>query len=285
MKTLKREYKTFYEKLAYKHAPINYQYVNESYPRRDMICKIDYDGDWDTSNNRNNISTYDLIPVCYYSVAETSTHYYILYTFYHADDLTHENDLEGCLLILNKDEEVLGMISIAHWNFYSYSNKLRANEESIDGKLYFEDKHVMIKQEADKHGLYAWRGAPWYFFWLKRDSKDALGICYYPSTTAVMPDEHNIKSFKETRYSYILIDITSSEGFWNKRFNKDTFRSWGVFNASTNSSANAPWVWDDFDDKLLAGTIFFDPATIAWKYFKGFSTFDNKYIKRMDMEL
>ncbi|RMF31509.1 MAG: hypothetical protein D6752_02125, partial [Candidatus Nitrosothermus koennekii] len=221
----------------------------------------------------------------YYSIAETSTHYYILYCFYHADDLTHENDLEGCLLILDKEEKVLGMITVAHWNFYSYSNDLKANQETIDGRLYFEEldnnKNVMIKQEKDKHGLYAWRGAPWYYFWLDKDRKDATGICYYPSTSAIMPDEHNITNFTETRYGYILIDITSDEGFWHRRLDKETFREFGVFNASTRSTANAPWIWDDFDDRLLPGTIFFDPAVITKKYFKGFEEFDVIYKKKM----
>ena len=98
-----------------------------------------------------------------------------------------------------------------------------------------------------------------------------------------MPDITKINSFKDTRYGYILIDITSIEGFWHRRFDKDIFDTWGVFNASTKFTANAPWVWDDFDDRLLPGTIFFDPVTIAKKYFKGFTTFDSKYIKRMDM--
>ncbi|MEM4325151.1 MAG: hypothetical protein QXE62_05215 [Candidatus Nitrosocaldaceae archaeon] len=35
-----------------------------------MICAINYDNDWNTSNNRDNINRYELIPICYYSIAE-----------------------------------------------------------------------------------------------------------------------------------------------------------------------------------------------------------------------
>lgn len=289
-KTITRTKSDFYSDLAYRWAPINYQHVNLAYPRRDMLCSINYDGDWITSNNRKNIVDFDLIPVAYYATAETGTHYYILYCYYHADDLTHENDLEGCLLIVSKeDEELLAMITVAHWNFYSYvlEGRLKAGRESIDGKLYVEKydgkEHPMIRQERNKHGLYAWRGAPWWMFWEPRDSKRSTGIRYVPSDEASMADIDNIGSFKDTECGYVLIDILDeNQGFWGRRDDPLTFMSWGIFNSSTRGSANAPWVWDDFDDSLKVGTIFLDPATIAQKYFSGFDDFDDTYKKRME---
>lgn len=91
--------------LAYKFAPINYQHVNLANVRRDLVCAIDYDGEWDTSNNRKNLHNFELIPVVYYNVLKTRNYYYILYCFYHADDKDHENDLEGCLLIIQRKNE------------------------------------------------------------------------------------------------------------------------------------------------------------------------------------
>jgi hypothetical protein len=46
---------TNYADLAYRFAPIIYQHVNQDNPRRDMLCAINFDGDWNTSNNRANI--------------------------------------------------------------------------------------------------------------------------------------------------------------------------------------------------------------------------------------
>ena len=129
-----------------------------------MLCAINFDEDWDTSNNRRHLYdyNYELIPAVYYSIAETGTHSYIMYCFYHADDATHENDLEGCLLIIEKEDKLLGMISIAHFDFYSFvvDNRVQAGNETIDGDLYTEisngEDHPMTKQEVNKHPFFAW---------------------------------------------------------------------------------------------------------------------------------
>ena len=287
MKVTEEQYNDDYSRIAFNWAPILYQHINLEKPLRDILCAIDYDGDWNTSNNRKHLYTddYDLIPVVYYSIAETLTHYYILYCFYHADDLTHENDLEGCLVITDKQRSLLlGMITIAHFDFYSYvyKNRLKGGKKRATGKLYAESlsdgfEHPMVTQEVNKHGCYAWKGVPfwirllpwWWPLWTKCDShklrvrslsryfsrqrRDSIkcckGIRYYPSNRAIMPDIKKINSFLDTEYGYVLVDILGPKGFWDKRDNPETFNenyeSRGVFNSSTPGSANAPWVWDD----------------------------------------
>jgi hypothetical protein len=93
-KRIQRTYNDPKTKIVFQWAPIIFHHVNLKNALRDMLCSINYNGDWNTSNNRINLGKFDLIPVVYYSLEETLTHYYILYCFYHADDLTHENDLE-----------------------------------------------------------------------------------------------------------------------------------------------------------------------------------------------
>ena len=263
-----------------------------------MLCSVDYDRDWDTSNNRKNLSEdYDLIPVVYYATAETRTHYYIMYCFYHADDATHENDLEGCLLIVDKEDRLLGMISVAHFDFFSFvvDNRLQKGTETIDGELHteiFEGKeHPMTKQHIDKHPLFAWGNTSWMLPWT-HDSKDRLGIRYYPAEQAYVQDEFEVDSLNKTYFPYVLVDLLGPSGFWDKRdpkLNNSTFRSWGTFNSSTPGSAHAPWIWsdsiwpwDEINDDLPSGTIFFDPARIASRYFSGFTDFDRIYIKSMN---
>lgn len=139
-----------------------------------MLCAINFDEDWDTSNNRRHLYdyNYELIPAVYYSIAETGTHSYIMYCFYHADDATHENDLEGCLLIIEKEDKLLGMISIAHFDFYSFvvDNRVQAGNETIDGDLYTEisngEDHPMTKQEVNKHPFFAWGSTSWKLPWI-----------------------------------------------------------------------------------------------------------------------
>jgi hypothetical protein len=117
-----------------------------------MLCAINFDGNWDTANNKANIDRYDFIPVVYYTVAETDTHYLLLYCFCHADDLTHENDLEGCLVIVeSKTKKLLRMITVAHFDFYSYAveNTVQGPND-LDGKLYFDiingNEHPLVCQ-------------------------------------------------------------------------------------------------------------------------------------------
>jgi hypothetical protein len=290
VKFLARMEDNYYSDLAYRWAPIHYQYVNLGYIRRDMLCSVNYDGDWNTANNKDHIEYYELIPVVYYSIAETGTHYYILYSFYHADDLTHENDLEGCLLIVAKEDNLLGMISIAHYDFFSFTfdDRLQPGKETLDGELFVEEfngrNHPITKQEANKHGLFAWGTTSWSLPW-ERDSFSRIGIRYYPANIAIAQNEFRVDSFNKTSFPYVLIDMLGSEGFWDKRdhkLNPATFSSWGTFNSTSRNSAHAPWVWDDINDDLFTGTIFFDPSTIAYRYFSGFDEFDTNYVKRMN---
>jgi hypothetical protein len=270
--------------IAYKWAPILYQHVNPSCLRRDLICAINYDGDWNTSNNRDNIDTYSLIPVVYYKITETTTHYYLLYCFYHADDLTHENDLEGCLVVVSKrDDSIVGIISLAHFLFFSYPVQDRVNEakQEVNGILHLEKlngtTHPMVRMEKNKHGCCAWRGAPW---WMPpSDTLNSVGIRYIPSYTTEAPDEGKIGKFRETTFGYVLIDILGENGFWKRRKNRETFSSWGTFNASTSSSANAPWVWDDLGGNTDRGMIYHDPAAFTRQYFEGADDFSRRYKK------
>ncbi|MCS4538952.1 MAG: hypothetical protein HYY67_08865 [Thaumarchaeota archaeon] len=109
----------------------------------------------------------DLVPVAYYSIAITDSHYFVLYAYYHADDSTHPNDLEGCMLILEKDDVrplLLGMITVAHLDFvpFVYEQRMKVLshppwqrdfemevEEELDGDC------ALIQQEKGKHGMYA----------------------------------------------------------------------------------------------------------------------------------
>lgn len=114
--------------LALFWAPINYQ------TKKDLLCPVNFEcysaarperqADpglcWNTRLVRRRLREADLASLtasAYYSVAITETHYFLLYAYYHADDDTHPNDLEGCLLILERNDDrplLLGMITVAH---------------------------------------------------------------------------------------------------------------------------------------------------------------------------
>lgn len=95
--------------LALRWAPVHYQDVDATGAhalggRADYLTAVDFDGDLNGRNNwdRAGQSGTSLAAHVYYSVVETSTHWYITYLFFHPRDWTdhpffeteHENDGE-----------------------------------------------------------------------------------------------------------------------------------------------------------------------------------------------
>ena len=104
----------------------------------DYITRFDYDGDWNGSNNWRNAYRYELRANVYYGVVESTNHVFITYAFYHPRDFTarpmegmapkteQENDMEGCMLVIEKDKTPWGkailLETLAHDHFYRYDN-------------------------------------------------------------------------------------------------------------------------------------------------------------------
>ncbi|EYF01050.1 Hypothetical protein CAP_8763 [Chondromyces apiculatus DSM 436] len=275
--------------LAKRWAPIHYQDVDRTGShglegRGDYLTRVDFDGDWISTNNWDNTPSHPLLAHVYHTVVETSTHWYIIYTFFHPRDWTdtifdteHENDAEGVLLVVGRDGseygQLLGSVTVAHKDFYSFlpsGSPFTGNHESVDGTLSFASfegvNHPITAQEAKGHGLKAW---PSYDI-------DGDGVKYFPSlTTAEEP-----ASIYDNDVRYKLIDGFGPEGLWPRRqlatlftsgsFLGDKSGGCGITSSlcSTNS-ANAPWGWDDQNDgSILRGEIATDPVKLTTYYFK-----------------
>ncbi|MBN2485991.1 MAG: hypothetical protein JXB34_08445 [Bacteroidales bacterium] len=287
-----------HNQLAKRWAPVHQQDVDVTGShglngKADYITAIDYDGDWNGTNNWNNLSRFPANAVVYYSVVETSTNWFILYAFFHPRDWTdnpieyywgeHENDLEGMLLSIKKDGTDYGSlqaaVTVAHSDFYSYvpaGSSVGANQESIDGTLSFEhyngENHPVTAQEAKGHGLKAW---PYYKI-------NGDGVKYYPSFNDVAEAPSDAY---DQFVPYKLIDIFAPGQMWQQRTNNN------MFNADQKSfvksvgygGANTPWNWDDKDDTPGAGEIATNPARLINFYFSNLGNFSlsythNKYI-------
>ena len=276
--------------LALRWAPIHYQDVDPSGShalggRSDYITKVDFDGDLNGRNNWDNASVVSA-SYAYYSVVETSSHWYLTYLFFHPRDWVdhpffeteHENDGEGVLLAVEKDGSTYGVlrsaVTVAHNNFYSYTpsgSTWTGGRESVDGTLQLQTSphdglaHPVTAQESKGHGLKAW---PQY------DIAGGDGIVYYPSTTAEVPSSYNDRDVR-----YGLVDIFASGGLWAQRANATLFANLGTFAGDTSgdcgsgtwecstNSANAPWGWDDGDDLPGRGQLASDPAKLSVEYF------------------
>ncbi|MGI0021649.1 MAG: hypothetical protein ACRD9Q_02195 [Nitrososphaeraceae archaeon] len=293
-----------YYDLALKWAPVDYQYIKlgdaspylnktHNYPdgkgkeffniKQDLLCQVDFATSyndlerWNTKEVKKrleNVAFADLIPTAYYSIAETEKHYFILYSFYHAYDRDHPNDMEGCLIILEKkdnQELLLGMITIAHYDFwyYTYKENLTVKKGiTTKGRLEIDEEfdghgHPLIQQEEEKHGLYAlgidiaWFTEIWWGI-LRVCNRLPDIIVYYPhETKASKYSLENLIKGKKSPYDpsfyYVLVDILDKErGLWerwNKREQRRTDHTFDEFGKFYGGAANPPWLWRPSDVK------------------------------------
>jgi hypothetical protein len=276
--------------LAYRWAPIHYQDTDSDDYDADYLTAVNYDGDWDALNNweHQDDQLSRIKGVVYYSVTETSTHWYIVYAFYHPRDWsdllidsTHENDMEGVLAIVRKDGSAYGqfegLVSVFHRDFYSFTpsgSVLRGGQESIDGSVvmrtYDGAAHPTTFQESKGHGAKAWNG---------NSFPGGDGVIYYPHrTTGEVPASGN-----DSSVNYQLVDIFAADGLWAHRSDPLTFASWGTFRGDNGSdnAANAPWRWDDQNDgdTLPGGEIATDPAKLGSIYFNNLGTWSRTYLR------
>ncbi|AGZ42265.1 hypothetical protein [Actinoplanes friuliensis] len=278
--------------LALRWAPIHYQDVDATGShalggKSDYITRIDFDGDLNGRNNwdRAAQSGVSFSAAAYYSVAETSTHWFVTYFFFHPRDWVdhpffeteHENDGEGVQLAIEKNGSTYGVlrsaVTVAHTSFYSYTpsgSTWTNGRETIDGTLQLQSsphddfQHPVTAQETQGHGLKAY---PQYKI-------NGDGIVYYPAAEGETPSSTNDRDVK-----YELIDIFTAGGMWSQRANTNLFASLGTFAGDTSgdcgvgtyscgtNSANAPWGWDDPDDLPGRGEIATNPAKLNAEYF------------------
>lgn len=277
--------------LALHWAPIHYQDVDQTGSHAlggaaDYVTRYDYDGDLNGKNNWDNAgkAAFPLGAHGYFSVVETSSHWFIVYMFFHPRDWTdsffdteHENDSEGLLVTVQRDGSQFGVlksaVTVAHKDFFSFvpsGGNWTANAESVDGTLqtasYNGSNHPVTAQEAKGHGL---KARPYY---------DIVGdgVVYFPSLdTAEVPsgpDDRNVL--------YKLVDIFTPGGLWDQRNNAALFASFGSFAGDKTggcgsgaigcdqNAANTPWGWDDSNDGPGRGALATDPAGLVSNYFR-----------------
>lgn len=276
--------------LALRWAPIHYQDTDSSDYDADFLSTVDFDGNWNTLDNWEAQPSFPLTGAVYYSVVETSTHWFIVYGFYHPRDwtefdpfgvLSHENDMEGALLTVRRDGSTYGlleaMVTVSHSDFYSFTpagSPYTSGRESVDGSVLLQSfdgfAHPTTFQEAKGHGVKAWNGAQF---------PGSDGIVYFPSAVAgEVPSSGNDRSV-----SYRLVDVFAAGGLWERRNDAATYASFGTFRGDNgqDNAANAPWGWDDGNDgsDLQRGLLATDPAKLVSIYFGGEGVFSLAYAR------
>ncbi|MFF3404518.1 hypothetical protein ACFYW6_39840 [Streptomyces sp. NPDC002659] len=281
--------------LALHWAPVHHQDVDATDAKSDFITRIDYDGDWITHNNWEHLDGVDaaLDAHAYYSVSATSTHWFILYGFYHPRDWSdgfepgcidsHENDMEGVLLTVRRDGSDYGhleaVITVAHHDFYSYVSNIsdyKPGSETVDGGVVFQADgkpgtlpRLGTFAESESHAIHAWDGSGF---------PGGDGITYWPAT-ADHPWADTPIGANDPLVHYKLVNMQDASELWSRRLEKGTFYKFGTFRGDncTNNAAQAPWGWDDTDDNVPRGAMALDPARLVDSYFSNKGSFSLEY--------
>jgi hypothetical protein len=135
--------------------------VSAAHPERDQPLPIDFDGDWDATNNWSDLSPQQQReqPVVYGSAILTSTHAYLFFTLFYPRDwaspvcisyVCHDNDLEVALVVVRRaptpEREELSFVETkAHFKYVA----LRGAELSRDAL-----GRPWIRVESEGHGMY-----------------------------------------------------------------------------------------------------------------------------------
>jgi hypothetical protein len=124
------------------------------------------------SFENGDISARDLKPSVYYSLLETESHYFLLYTVYHALDqkspFGHEHDMEHVQVVVRKgereeDDAVEFVTTNAHHAYYYYLNKDKPVtphppfiHDSHHGKIVlYKDTHPVVYVQPGDGSIFA----------------------------------------------------------------------------------------------------------------------------------
>ena len=274
-----------YYQLVVKYAPVFAQKVSKEWQVADQIAPVDYAGQiTDVAKNPDKLysikkkdeNKHVIPPKVYYSICETTTHYFLIYMVYHVLDWwkrnkpkdlynmirdtldEHVHDMEGALLVVTKHPRarVDGLVTIAHSDFYLYTEpkiptditasrqafkdslRIVKFNETIDGNIWLDHatKRVKLYIESRGHGI---RGDRKHW-----GGGDEIWY-YYPREETIHPGTLDPREKKTKKVKYELEDIFTNKGLWDHRFDDKVFRSkkggqWGL-------------VYSDKKDWLSAG--------------------------------
>jgi hypothetical protein len=317
-------------------APIFYQGLGD-HPRADFITNFDFDGDWRGDNNWDHTDDpkYRILAYVYFSVTETPTHFFIHYAVYHPRDykgglrksvllesamkqavgeiggdptgvtesvaLSHENDLEGCLVVARKHGEDPAQATVEYVEAMAHNTYIKyrpASAPSPIGEIVeMKGEHPLMYCEAKGHGVSRYTGD-------EKQLKNApLGILIYSYTGQA--EDHEATGSRMVGYDIVPIYATlwqHAQQVPNETYGeaydfsvvtalmhalsgkdypiKEVLGTLGVAFRGTvgfENKARPPWGWYDMRERNRPrGEWFFDPAAVVARHFhldsKDFST-------------
>ncbi|HEX4949225.1 MAG TPA: hypothetical protein VFZ34_21285 [Blastocatellia bacterium] len=326
------------KQIAAQFAPVIYQGLGDQ-PRFDFITNFDFDGDWKGDNNWVNAGnkTTPLRAYVYYSVIETTTHYFVLYAFFHprdykgglgkstlvdaliregvrragkdptglADDvaLSHENDLEGCLVVAEKrgtevrHAAVQYVETMAHNRYLKYFP--REAKSAVGELMTMKEQRPLLFAEPKGHGVVRYlgnqeqlkksiRGTLIYSYSGMADDPekargDAVGydlLALYETLWPQAQTGENDTFGEALEYQPLTILTPRLDGTTASQEQPigklgAAFR--GVI--GFKNKARPPWGWyDDTEKDRPRGEWFFHPAAAITRHFNLDATFAQTYV-------
>ena len=326
--------------IAEKFAPVIYQRMagTAEEHRYDFPTNFDFDGDWTGNNNWEHAADtkFKIHSHVYYAVIESEDHWFIYYALYHMRDwatgekyyedildkvqkkykdildeplregmeFNHENDMEGVLLIVEKDTRrpgegnVVGMETVAHESMLravdeDHVSWMRSWPKKMKRELMQkENDHPLVYVESQKHGIHPY--------------SDQRGNVSLPILQMRIGSSVEFTNVKDNTATYDLIPLRTK--LWTRargtqepnamygtviKFDDKFCQIQGASSPSCNlgtmgaaffgqhdrvNAALAPWAWEDkWDRSLEAGTWFLDPLAILRNHF-GQPTVDERYV-------
>jgi hypothetical protein len=195
-------------------------YSTNSVDRVNVFTKVNFDQDWRTNNNSWNLPFANAVdPAVYYSLVESTTHYFVGYYLYYpcyGGDKEHEGDMIGVLIALRKPGLRAGNVDM----ILSYSNGKWKEWESF--KNLSSKEGFMISIKSDIHEI------------------ETLGTLPQSGALLFYPYGGNLD--KERQY-YHLTDLAE---LWQRRNDigaGHVFSRWGYFDGYYYQDTAVPWVW------------------------------------------
>lgn len=284
-----------HEELAVHYAPDILAAVNVLISRGgrgDFLAPVDYDGDWITLNNWENIADHPLRAVVYYTVQETETHWFIGYDFYHPRDDAeiwldrHENDMEGIMLAVRKGDgftppEIMYTQGHGYVPFYFDDPSLTMAEGSRRGGslMLNGDRPVVYitpNGTLSNAGHSVESAAGHSVYWAVGDS----GVRYYHGGVAEEPATFKGR-YDRNPCSY---ELRSLDELWSRRNgpygDEAIFGSYGAFRGENYGvdKANPPWAWRNKTAFGYGSSFLADPAWTIARAIDGLRDFSCEYV-------
>jgi MYXO-CTERM domain-containing protein len=298
------------DEVAKKHAPIFYQEVRDK--TRDLYTAYDFDGNWAGDDNEENVACVadakkcapsspcaggkcGVIGTVYFTVIETSTHWFVQYMPYHPRDTKatngHEHDTESVLVVVAKDATIpegkLQAIETRfHTEWFAYADaSVKAAAKTPNGSIHVDAQgHPQVYSQQVGHGLCGGFSPPNNVFpdlQLTCNHGEAppiagTGVVYRPDIPVAQPV---VADGKAVDAGYAMVEIFTS--FWARRSEigpGKTFKDavdyagdrcnvlacpkafGGAFMGDGGESPSGPWNQEGGAGVTAVGSQFFDPA-------------------------